>query len=199
MPARRAAVLLVAALALAVHLPAVPAAALDSLKVAVAQRGQWDTAITELGQRSGILAKRGIAVEILYTQGGPEAYQAVISGSMDIACGGGIESAVGGYAKGAPLRIIASAMIGSPDTYWFVKADSPIRSLRDAAGIKIVRWSYAQLGIVATVRHTKPHGGRAVQHFLPSGPFAILPLTASRSCVTWSEEHGKARAILARK
>jgi NitT/TauT family transport system substrate-binding protein len=143
MPARRAAGHLVAPLALAVLLPAVPAAALDALKVAVAQRGQWDTAITELGQRSGILAKRGVAVEILYTQGGPEAHQAVISGSMDIACGGGIESAVGGYAKGAPLRIIASAMIGSPDTYWFVPANSSIKSLRDAAGKTI---SFSQNG-----------------------------------------------------
>jgi NitT/TauT family transport system substrate-binding protein len=62
---------------------------------------------------------------------------------MDIACGGGIESAVGGYAKGAPLRIIASAMIGSPDTYWFVPANSPIKSLRDAAGRTI---SYSQNG-----------------------------------------------------
>ena len=62
---------------------------------------------------------------------------------MDIACGGGIESAVGGYAKGAPVRIIASAMIGSPDTYWFVPANSPIKSLRDAAGKTI---SYSQNG-----------------------------------------------------
>jgi 2-octaprenyl-6-methoxyphenol hydroxylase len=77
-----------------------------------------------------------------------------------------------------------------------VAADGRQSPLRDAAGIKIVRWSYAQLGIVATVHHAKPHGGRAVQHFLPSGPFAILPLTASRSCVTWTEERGKARAIL---
>jgi NitT/TauT family transport system substrate-binding protein len=109
----------------------------------VAQRGQWDTAITELGQRSGIFAKRGLTVEILYTQGGPEAHQAVISGSMDIACGGGIESAVGGYSKGAPVRIIGSAMIGSPDTYWFVVANSPIKSLADAAGKTI---SYSQNG-----------------------------------------------------
>jgi ABC-type nitrate/sulfonate/bicarbonate transport system substrate-binding protein len=115
----------------------------DLLRVAVAQRGQWDTAIVELGQRSGILRKRGIDVEILYTQGGPEAHQAVISGSMDIACGGGIESAIGGFSKGAPLRIIGSAMIGSPDTYWFVPANSPIKSLKDAAGKTI---SYSQAG-----------------------------------------------------
>jgi NitT/TauT family transport system substrate-binding protein len=115
----------------------------DLLKIAVAQRGQWDTAITELGERSGIFKKRGIAVEILYTQGGPEAHQAVISGSMDIACGGGIESAVGAYAKGAPVRIIGNAMIGSPDTYWFVTANSPIKSLADAGGKTI---SYSQNG-----------------------------------------------------
>src|SRR5271163_3841447 len=129
MPARPFAILIALA-ALSTPLPAI---AMDTLKVAVAQRGQWDTAITELGQRSGIFAKRGLAVEILYTQGGPEAHQAVISGSMDIACGGGIESAIGGYSKGAPVRIIGSSMIGSPDTYWFVVTNSPIRSLADAA------------------------------------------------------------------
>jgi NitT/TauT family transport system substrate-binding protein len=136
----RGVALLIAAAVLA---PLAPAAAADALKVAVAQRGQWDTAITELGQRSGIFARRGLAVEILYTQGGPEAHQAVISGSMDIACGGGIESAVGGFSKGAPVRIIGSAMIGSPDTYWFVVANSPIKSLNDAAGKTI---SYSQNG-----------------------------------------------------
>jgi NitT/TauT family transport system substrate-binding protein len=138
MLARRVALLIAAA----VLTPLGPAGA-DALKVAVAQRGQWDTAITELGQRSGMFAKRGLTVEILYTQGGPEAHQAVISGSMDVACGGGIESAVGGYSKGAPVRIIGSAMIGSPDTYWFVVANSPIKSLADAAGKTI---SYSQNG-----------------------------------------------------
>src|SRR5258707_12992556 len=122
----------------------------DLLKVGVAQRGQWDTAITELGERSGIFKKRGIAVTILYTQGGPEAHQAVISGSMDIACGGGIESAIGGFSKGAPVRIIGSAMIGSPDTYWVVVANSPIKQLADAAGKTI---SYSQNG---SARPTPP-------------------------------------------
>jgi NitT/TauT family transport system substrate-binding protein len=140
MLARKLAGLLAAALA-CVALP--DARAEDLLKIAVAQRGQWDTAIAELGQKSGIFKKRGIALEILYTQGGPEAHQAVISGSMDIACGGGIESAIGGYAKGAPVRIIGSAMIGSPDTYWFVTANSPIKSLADASGKTI---SYSQNG-----------------------------------------------------
>jgi NitT/TauT family transport system substrate-binding protein len=122
---------------------AAPAFAEDLVKVAVTQRGLWDTSVTEMAQRSGIFKKRGLNVEILYTQGGPEAHQAVISGSMDIACGGGVESAIGAFAKGAPLRIIGSEMIGSPDTYWYVVASSPIQSLKDAAGKTI---SYSQNG-----------------------------------------------------
>jgi NitT/TauT family transport system substrate-binding protein len=119
-----------------------PAAA-ELLKVSVPQRGQWDTSVTELGMRAGIFKARGLDIEVLYTQGGPESHQAVISGSMDLACGGGIESAVGAYSRGAPLRIIGSEMVGSPDTYWYVVARSRIRSLADAAGKTI---SYSQNG-----------------------------------------------------
>lgn len=78
-----------------------------------------------------------------------------------------------------------------------VAADGRGSRLREAAGIKLVRWSYPQIGIVATVRHEKPHQGRAVQHFLPGGPFAILPLTGNRSCVTWTEDAERAREIMA--
>src|SRR6266480_6558584 len=108
--------------------------AAELLKVSVPQRGQWDTSVTELGMRAGIFKRYGLDIEVLYTQGGPESHQAVISGSMDLACGGGIESAIGAYSRGAPLRIIGSEMLGSSDTYWYVVARSPIRSLRDAAG-----------------------------------------------------------------
>lgn len=119
------------------------AAADDPLKVSVTQRGLWDTSVTELGIRSGIFKKRGLDIEVLYTQGGPESQQAVISGSMDLACGGGIEAAIGAYSRGAPVRIIGSEMIGSPDTYWYVLANSPIKSLADASGKTI---SYSQNG-----------------------------------------------------
>ena len=119
------------------------ASANDVLRAAIPQRGLWDTAVTELGKRAGILQRHGLDVEILFTQGGPEAYQAVVSGSMDVSCGGGIEAAVGAFAKGAPLRIIGSEMVGSPDTYWYVVANSPIQSLRDAVGKTI---SYSQNG-----------------------------------------------------
>jgi 2-octaprenyl-6-methoxyphenol hydroxylase len=78
-----------------------------------------------------------------------------------------------------------------------VAAEGRRSRLREAAGIKVVGWSYPQIGIVVTVHHDRPHGGRAVQHFLPSGPFAILPLTGNRSCITWTEDAVEARRILA--
>ena len=58
-------------------------------------------------------------------------------------------------------------------------------------------WSYPQSGIVTTVSHSKPHHGKAVQHFLPSGPFAILPLKGNRSSIVWSEEKARAAEIMA--
>jgi NitT/TauT family transport system substrate-binding protein len=107
------------------------ALAQDVLKIAVPQRGAWDTSITELGNRAGIFKKHGLTLEILWTQGGAESIQAVIAGSMDIATAAGVASALSTYAKGAPVRIIGSEMIGSPDLYWYVPANSPIRKLED--------------------------------------------------------------------
>jgi 2-octaprenyl-6-methoxyphenol hydroxylase len=69
--------------------------------------------------------------------------------------------------------------------------------MRLAAGIGVVGWRYPQIGIVSTVAHEKPHRSRAVQNFLPAGPFAILPLRGNRSCITWTEEEAQGRAILA--
>jgi 2-octaprenyl-6-methoxyphenol hydroxylase len=78
-----------------------------------------------------------------------------------------------------------------------VAADGRGSSLREAAGIKVVGWHYPQVGIAATVAHERPHRGAAVQHFLPAGPFAMLPLKGNRSCITWTEEERAGREIMA--
>jgi 2-octaprenyl-6-methoxyphenol hydroxylase len=76
-------------------------------------------------------------------------------------------------------------------------ADGARSALRAAAGIAAVAWSYPQVGIVATVRHAEPHRGVAVEHFLPAGPFAILPMTGGRSSIVWTERAALAPALLA--
>ena len=78
-----------------------------------------------------------------------------------------------------------------------VAADGRHSVVRDAADIGTVGWSWGQVGIIATVRHWRPHSGRAVQHFLPGGPFAILPLVGNRSCITWSEAADEGRRLVA--
>ena len=78
-----------------------------------------------------------------------------------------------------------------------VAADGRLSPLRDAQGIKTIGWSYPQIGIVATVEHEKPHNGVAYEHFLPAGPFAILPMTGNRSSLVWTEEKTKAPGLLA--
>jgi NitT/TauT family transport system substrate-binding protein len=112
----------------------------ETLKVAIPQRGAWDAGVAELGQRGGIFKKHGLDLEILYVQAGPESIQAVIGGSMDIATAAGVSAAVGTFAKGAPIRIIGSEMIGAPDLYWYVPAGSPIRRVEDFNG-KTVAYS----------------------------------------------------------
>jgi 2-octaprenyl-6-methoxyphenol hydroxylase len=78
-----------------------------------------------------------------------------------------------------------------------IAADGRDSPLRAEAGIGVIGWSYPQVGIVATVEHEKPHNGVAYEHFLPSGPFAILPMTGHRSSLVWTEAKTKAPSLLA--
>lgn len=111
-----------------------PADAQDKLKLAVGQRGNWDTSVSEVGQRAGIFKKHGLELEIVYTQGAGETQQAAISGSVDIGVAAGIMGVLGAYAKGAPVRVIGAETTGAADLYWYVKADSPIKTLKDTDG-----------------------------------------------------------------
>jgi NitT/TauT family transport system substrate-binding protein len=113
---------------------AAPAAADETLKLTVGQRGNWDTSVSEIGQRAGIFKKHGLTLELVYTQGSGETQQPVVAGSVDIGVAVGIMGALSFYSKGAPVRIIGAETTGAADLYWYVKSDSPIRSLEDTAG-----------------------------------------------------------------
>ena len=110
------------------------ASAEDTVKLAVGQRGNWDTSVSEIGQRAGIFKKHGLNLEMVYTNGSGETQQAVISGSVDLGIAGGIMGALSAYSKGAPVRIISAETTGAGDLYWYVKKDSPINSIKDADG-----------------------------------------------------------------
>jgi ABC-type nitrate/sulfonate/bicarbonate transport system substrate-binding protein len=122
----------VAALALAAGVAG--ASAEDTLKLAVGQRGNWDTSISEVGQLAGIFKKHGLVLEIVYTSGAGETQQAVISGSVDIGVAAGVMGVFGAFSKGAPVRVIGAETTGANDLYWYVKAESPIKSLKDTDG-----------------------------------------------------------------
>ncbi len=124
---------------LAAALPAVVAwtgraRAADSLKLAVGQKGNWDTSVGELGQRAGIFRKHDVDLDILYTQGSGETLQAVLSSSAEIGVAGGTLGAIGAFSKGAPLRILGAEATGAGDLFWYVRADSPIRSVKETTG-----------------------------------------------------------------
>jgi NitT/TauT family transport system substrate-binding protein len=104
------------------------------VKVAVPQRGAWDTSFTELGVGQGFFKEQGLDVQVTYTQGGATNEQAVISGSVDIAVATGFLGILAAYVKGAPIRIISPEATGAPDIFWYVKADSPIKSFKDLHG-----------------------------------------------------------------
>jgi NitT/TauT family transport system substrate-binding protein len=108
-----------------------PTQAQDVLKIAIPQRGAWDSGVAELGQRGGIFKKHGLTLDVLFTQGGPESIQVVIGGGIDIATAVGVSAALGTYAKGAPIRLIGSEMIGAPELYWYVRSQSATRIIAD--------------------------------------------------------------------
>ena len=111
--------------------------AVEKLKVAIPQRGFWDSTWVEFGEAAGFFKDAGLEVEVFYTEGGAQTIATVASGSVDIAMSNGILGAIGAYVKGGeatPYRIISAEMTGANELFWWVKADSPIKSLKDADG-----------------------------------------------------------------
>ena len=89
---------------------------------------------------------------------------------------------------------VALADGGAMSARLLVGADGAHSVTRERAGIASYGWNYDQSAIVATVAHEREHDGRAEEHFLPAGPFAILPLTGKRCSIVWTENAREAEA-----
>ena len=127
--------------ALAVLTLAQTARAEDNLKIAIGQINNWENQAPTLGQDAGIFKKYNLNLENFGTAGAGETIQAVISGSADVGGGVGLAGAMRAFAKGAPVRAILPAFTGTSDLYWYVKADSPIKSLKDATEKNTIAYS----------------------------------------------------------
>jgi len=133
-----------ARLALALLVPALAASAAcaqDTLKVAIGQINNWENQAPTLGQDAGIFKKHGLVLETFGTAGAGETLQPIISGSADIGIGVGVAGAMRAFATGAPVRILAPAFTGTADLYWYVRADSPFKSLADVTARNTIAYS----------------------------------------------------------
>jgi NitT/TauT family transport system substrate-binding protein len=113
---------------------ALPAQAADKLHLAIGQKGFWDSMVVPAGIEAGIFKKHNLEIQITWTAGGSETLQAAITGSTQYALTNGTTGVLAAYEKGAPVRIVSSEGRGTSDAFWYVKADSSIKSLKDAAG-----------------------------------------------------------------
>ncbi|WP_062223854.1 ubiquinone biosynthesis hydroxylase [Aureimonas sp. D3] len=95
-----------------------------------------------------------------------------------------------------PSSVTVETGAGAIEARLLVAADGVRSAIRDMAGIRTVHTDYGQSGIVVTVQHERPHEGRAEEHFLPAGPFAILPLKNNRSSLVWTESTAEAERLL---
>ena len=118
-----------------------PAGAQDMLKIAIGQINNWENQAPTLGQDAGIFKKHGLVIEAVGTQGAGETIQAVISGSADLGAGVGVAGAMRAFSRGAPVRILLPAFTGTSDLFWYVKADSSIKTLKDTTQNHTIAYS----------------------------------------------------------
>jgi 2-octaprenyl-6-methoxyphenol hydroxylase len=108
-----------------------------------------------------------------------------------------VTASVAQWAPGRPIAQLGLSNGASLRARLAVAADGARSKLSRLADIATIGWDYDQTGIVATIAHERDHEGRAEQHFLPAGPFAILPLPGRRSSIVWNERRAEARGLLA--
>ena len=111
------------------------AQAADKIRIAGSQRGFWDTTIfTYAEKEKGFFKQAGLELEILWTNGGADCENPVINGSLDVCLATGTLGALTAWSKGAPIAIIAAEATGARDVWWYAKADSGIKSIKDTDG-----------------------------------------------------------------
>jgi NitT/TauT family transport system substrate-binding protein len=171
---------LAAALGLALPLAfGAQAQAEDTLKIAIGQINNWENQAPTLGEDAGIFKKHGLKIEAVGTQGAGETIQAVISGSADLGAGVGAAGVMRAFSKGAPVLILAPMFTGTQDLYWYVKSDSPIKSLKDATASNTIAYSTNGSSSNNIVRAFVDELGAKAKPTATGGPAATLTAVMS--------------------
>jgi NitT/TauT family transport system substrate-binding protein len=172
-----------------------PALADDQIKLTIGQRGNWDTAIAHLGDKAGIFKKHGLTLEMLYTAGSGETLQPVIAGSVEFGLAVGTLGAMAAYSKGAPVRIIGAEATGAAD-YWYVKASSPIKTLKDLNG-RTIAYSTAGSSTESVVRAFIKENGLTSAKAMSTGgaPSTMTAVMTDQVDVGWASPPGGLREI----
>jgi NitT/TauT family transport system substrate-binding protein len=181
--------------AAAIILALQPACADDQVKLTIGQRGNWDTAISHLGDKAGIFKKHGITLEMIYTSGSGETLQPLIAGSVEFGLAVGTLGALAAYSKGAPVRIIGAEATGAAD-YWYVKASSPIKSLKDLNG-RTIAYSTAGSSTESVVRAFIKENGLTSAKAMSTGgaPSTMTAVMTDQVDVGWASPPGGLKEI----
>lgn len=180
-----------------------PVASADEVSVAVGQRGNWDTAISELGNRAGIFKKHGLDIKLLYTQGGGETIQAVVSGSVDIGVAAGTLGVLGAFSKGAPIRVVGAQATGAAE-FWYVRSDSLLQSIANATADTTIAFSTNGSSSNSVVLgFINQYGLRSTPVATGSSPATFTQVMSGQVDVGWSSppfglkelEEGKIRIV----
>ena len=151
-----------------------PARAAEPVKVAVGQRGAWDTSVCAFGDRLGFFKEAGLELELLFTDGGTETQQAVTSGGVDAGVGAGMLAILGAAVRNAPVRILSSNFRGASDTFWYAKAGSGITSFKDAGGKTVAFSTNGSSSNLVSVRLLQLAGVTTAKGVPTGNPVATL-------------------------
>jgi NitT/TauT family transport system substrate-binding protein len=171
-----------------------PACADDQVRLTIGQRGNWDTAISHLGDKAGIFKKHGLTLDMIYTAGSGETLQPVIAGSVELGLAVGTLGAIAAYSKGAPVRIIGAEATGAAD-YWYVKASSPIKTLKDLNG-RTIAYSTAGSSTESVVRAFIKENGLTAKAVSTGGaPSTMTAVMTDQVDAGWASPPGGLKEI----
>jgi NitT/TauT family transport system substrate-binding protein len=183
---------------------AAPANAQDKFKVAIGQLEIWSGQAPILGEKAGIFKKHGIELENFGTAGAGETVQAVISGSADFGVNVGTQGVLRAFAKGAPIRVFGANFTGAGDIFFYVRADSPIKSLKDATAKTTISFSTnGSTTHTIVLGYGKELGIKAVPTSTGGMPATLTQVMSGQIDIGWGSppfglreiEEGKIRVI----